>query len=174
MPLLLIPIGFALLVALWLVLLPLGLWQRYRRGRAQRRARPWSARLNLWSWALSVALFLSGSGLAGLWIEHAFMHAAAGALAGMLLGLVGWRLARVEPDGDGLRHTPNAVLVLALTLLLAARIAMGLWQLAHAGDTGAADWLARQAGLLAVGGLLLGHQVGYAWVLHRALAQRRT
>jgi hypothetical protein len=174
MPLLLIPLGFALLVALWLVLLPLGLWQRYRRGRAQRRARRWSARVNWWSWALSAVLFLAGTAFAGLWIERAFVHGAGGVLAGVLLGLIGWRLARVEPDADGLRHTPHAGLILALTLLLAARIALGLWQLAHAGDTGAADWLARQAGLLAVGGLLLGHQAGYAWALHRALARRRT
>lgn len=174
MPLLLIPLGLALLAALWLVLLPLGLWQRYRRGRAQRRARPWSARINLWSWALSVVLFLVGAAFAGLWVERAIVHGAGGVLAGTLLGWVGWRLARVEPDVDGLRHTPNAVLVLALTVLLAARIAIGLWQLAHAGDTGAADWLARQAGLFAVGGLLLGHQTGYAWALHRALARRRT
>ncbi|GHA79806.1 DUF1453 domain-containing protein [Cognatilysobacter bugurensis] len=174
MPLLLIPAGFALLVALWLVLLPLGLWQRYRRGRAQRLSRPWSARLNLWSWGLSLALFLAGAAFAGLWIAHAFAYASGGVLAGVVLGLFGWRLARVEPDPAGLRHTPNGPLVLGLTVLLAARIAMGLWQLAHAGDTGAVDWLARQAGLLAVGGLLLGHQAGYAWSLNRALARRRT
>lgn len=174
MPLLLVPLGLLLLVALWLVLLPLGLWQRYRRGRAQRRVRPWSARLNLWSWTLSVAMFLAGAAFAGIWIERAFVHAAVGALAGALLGLVGWRLARVEPDPVGLRHTPNAALVLALTLLLAARISLGLWQLAHAGDAGAVAWLARQAGLLAVGGLLLGHQMGYAWALRRAFARCRT
>lgn len=173
MPLLLIPLGLALLVALWLVLLPVGLWQRYRRGRASRLARPWTARIAAGAWAMSVALLLVGAAVAGAWIERAFVHAAAGMVAGVALGWIGWRIARVRPAPQGLWHTPSAPLVLALTLLLAARIGLGLWQFAQLGVHGAADWVAHQAGMLAVGGLLLGHQFGYAWALQRALAPRR-
>lgn len=172
MPLLLIPIGFALLVALWLLTLPLAVWQRYRRGRARRRVRAWALRLGAWSMLVSAAVFLAAAAAAGLWIERAFAQAALGVLGGTALGAAGARLARIERDAGGLFHTPNRWLALALTLVVAARIAFGLWHLPlwH-GDATDAAWLARQGGLLAVGGLLLGHYLGYAWALRWRLGR---
>lgn len=175
MPLLLIPLGLLLLVALWLVTLPLAIWQRYRSGRARRRVRAWALRFNAWSMAVSAAVFLAGAWIAALWIEHALAYAALGVLAGSVIGAVGGRLARVEREAGGVFHTPNRWLVLALTLVVAARIVFGLWQLPlwH-GDAAHAAWLARQGGLLAVGGLLLGHYLGYAWMLRWRLGREAT
>lgn len=172
MPLLLIPFGVALLVALWLVTLPLVMWQRYRRGRARRRLRPWAVRLNAWSMLVSTALFLVAAWIAGLWVERALAHAMAGVLGGIAIGVPGAWLARLEREAGGLFHTPNRWLVLGLTLVVAARIAYGLWHLPlwH-GDATHAAWLARQGGLLAVGGLLLGHYLGHAWALRWRLGR---
>jgi hypothetical protein len=170
--LLALPLGLALLVALWLVTLPLAVWQRYRCGRARRRVRGWALRLNAWSVLVSTALFLGGAWIAQLWIERALAQAAAGVLGGIAAGAIGAQLARVERDGGGLFHTPNRWLVLALTLVVAARIGYGLWHLPlWYGDATHAAWLARQGGLLAVGGLLLGHYLGYAWALRWRLAR---
>jgi hypothetical protein len=173
MPLLLIPLGIALLVALWLVTLPLAVWQRYRRGRARRPARGWAMRLNAWSMLVSAAVFLVGAWVVELWVERALAHAAAGVLVGIAVGTAAAWLARIERDAGTLFHTPNRWLVLALTLAVAARIAYGLWHLPlwH-GDPTHAAWLARQAGLLGVGGLLLGYHLGYAWALRWRLARR--
>lgn len=62
-------------------------------------------------------------------------------------------------------RTPNRWLVLGVSLLLAARIALGLW-LAWADGTqaGAIAWLTR-GGLLGVGGVLLGYACATAWGL---------
>lgn len=172
MPLLLIPLGLALLVALWLLTLPLAVWQRYRRGRARQRARPWAVRINAWSLLLSAALFLLGAWFAALWVDRAVAHAALGLLAGLALGWLGLRIARIELEPGAMFHTPNRWLVLVLTCAVAARIAFGFWHLAQwQGDAGQAAWLARQGGLLAFGGLLLGYHLGYAWALRHRIGR---
>lgn len=172
MPFLLIPLGLALLAALWLVTLPLVVWQRYRRGRARQRVRGWALRLNAWSMLVSAAVFLVGAWIAGLWIGHALAQASLGVLVGSAIGVAGAWLARIERDAGGVFHTPNHWLVLALTLVVAVRIAYGLWHLPlwHDDVTHSA-WLARQGGLLAVGGLLLGHYLAYAWALRWRLGR---
>ena len=166
MPLLLLPLLVACLVLLWLLLMPLALWQRYRLGRARRRAVRWVATLNAWSLLLSVALFLTGAWVAGHWVDAALAHAGAGLLAGLVLGAVGLGLTRFESTAQGTFYTPNRWLVLALTLVVAARIAYGLYRMEQAWVAGAhAAWLSQQGGVLAVGGLLLGHYLAYAWGL---------
>jgi len=173
MPLLLLPLLVACLVLLWLLLVPLALWQRYRSGRARRRAVRWVATLNAWSLLLSAALFLAGAWVAGVWVDAALAHAGSGLVAGAALGLAGLALTRFENTAQGLFYTPNRWLVLALTLVVAARIAYGLYRMeqAWAGDAHAA-WLSQQGSVLAVGGLLLGHYLAYAWGLRWRL--RRT
>jgi hypothetical protein len=170
MPLLLLPLLVVALVLLWLLLLPLGLWQRYRLGRARRRALPWLAALNAWSLSVSVAVFLASAWLAGHWIDAALPHAVAGLGAGVLLGLIGLALTRFEATPQGLYYTPNHWLVLGLTLIVAARLAYGAVRMAQAWATEAqAAWLGQQGSLLAVGGLLLGHYLAYAWGVRRRL-----
>jgi uncharacterized membrane protein YidH (DUF202 family) len=170
--LLLLPLLVVALVVLWLLLLPLALWQRYRMGRARRRAVPWVAGLNAWSLLVSALVFVFSAWMAGYWVDAALPHAAVGLAAGLVLGFVGLALTRFEATQRGLYYTPNRWLVLALTLVVAARIAYGLFRMeqAWAADAHAA-WLSQQGSVLAVGGLLLGHYLGYAWGLRRRIPQ---
>lgn len=170
MPLLLLPLLAAAVLALFVLLWPFAMWQRYRAGHARRRARPWQVRVNAALLLLSTGLFLAGAWLAGHWIEAALRHAAAGLAAGLLAGILGLALTRFEAQPRGLYYTPNRWLVLALTLVVAARVVFGLLRFgqAWAGDAQAA-WLAQQGGMLAVGGLVLGHYLAYAWGLRRRL-----
>ena len=168
--LLLLPLLVVALALLWLLLLPLALWRRYRLGRARRRALPWLVALNAWSLLVSVALFLASAWLAGHWVDAALPHALAGLAAGLLLGLVGLALTRFEAMPQGLYYTPNRWLVLGLTLIVAARIAYGAVRAAQAWVAAEqAAWLGQQGSLLAVGGLLLGHYLAYAWGVRRRL-----
>ena len=175
MPLLLLPLLLLGFVLLWALLLPLGLWQRYRRGRARRRAMPWAVRLNSWLLVGSAGLLLLTAWLVGHWVEAALQHAMLGLLLGVLVGVVGLWLTRFEPpmslSGGELYYTPNRWLVLGLTLVVAVRIGFGLLQALQiwGGPDAHAGWLARQGSLLAVGGLLLGHYLAYSWGLRRRL-----
>jgi hypothetical protein len=170
--LLLLPLLVVALVLLWLLLMPFALLQRYRMGRARRRAVPWVASVNAWSLLVSVLVFLFSAWLAGHWVEAALRHAIGGLGMGVLLGFAGLALTRFEATPQGLYYTPNRWLVLALTLVVAGRIAYGLLRMeqAWATDTHAA-WLSQQGGVLAVGGLLLGHYLAYAWGLRRRIRQ---
>lgn len=174
MPLLLIPALLLCFLALLLLLWPLGLWQRYRSGRARRRARPGWATLNAAGLLLSSALLLAGAVLAGIWIEGAAWNAAAGLLAGLLTGAAGLWLARFEAGNGQLHYTANAWLVLALTVLVAARVALAAWQAWYRAFEGVPapvpwPWLAQPASLWAMGGLLLGYHLAFALGLRRKL-----
>ena len=170
--LLLVPLALLALVALWVVLLPFGLWQRYRLGKARRRALRWAVHVNAWALAVSIVLFLAGAWLGGHWIAGALPHAALGLASGTALGIVGVWLSRFEHTERGLYYTPNRWLALGLTLLVAGRIALGLWQAwHHLRGGGAAQSLPDdQASLLAIGGLLLGYYAAYAFGVRRRLA----
>lgn len=174
MPLLLLPLLLLCFALVWALLLPLGLWQRYRRGRARRRAVPWAVRLNSWLLLGSTGLFLLAAWLVGHWVEAALPHALAGLLLGVLAGILGLWLTRFEPaiaGQGGFYYTPNRWLVLGLTLVVAVRIVFGLAQAMQLWDGAEnhATWLERQGSLLAVGGLLLGHYLAYGWGLRRRL-----
>jgi hypothetical protein len=67
MPLLIVPLVVLVLLALWLLLLPVSLWQRYRMGKARRRARPWLVRFNAWALLVSLLLFVAGMALTNVW-----------------------------------------------------------------------------------------------------------
>lgn len=171
MPLLLVPFLLLLVVALALLLWPLGLWQRYRHGRARRRARHWVATLQAGALTVSVVLLLAGAWLAGRWIDGALANAALGLAAGAALGVAGVAMTRFEPGPDALHYTPNPWLVLALTLLVAGRALLGAWQAWHRFVAGEAamrlpwPWLESHASLWAMAGLLLGYHALYAWRL---------
>ena len=171
MPLLLLPVLLVGLVLLWLLLLPLLLRQRYRLGRARQRAFGWVVGANAWLLLLSAALMLAGAWMGQRWIADALASTAAGLAAGILLGLLGVRLAAFESTAKGLFHTPNRWLVLLLTLAVAVRIALGMWQgwlhLRAGGEVH--GLLAEQGSLFALGALLLGYYLAYAWGLRRVL-----
>ncbi|MGJ4802854.1 DUF1453 domain-containing protein [Luteimonas sp. SDU82] len=174
MPLLLIPALLLCFVVLLLLLWPLGLWQRYRAGRARRRARPGWVTFNAAGLLLSSALFLAGAAFAGIWIGGAAWNAGVGLVAGLATGAVGLWLARFEAGNGQLHYIANPWLVLALTLLVAARVALGAWQAWHRAWEGLPapvpwPWLAEPASLWAVGGLLLGYHLAFALGLRRKL-----
>ena len=169
--LLLIPLLILAVLALWAVLLPFSLWARYRTGRARRRAVGWVVGGNAWLLLVSVAVFLAGAGIAGIWLPHAPRDAGLGLLVGIAVALLGLALTRFEGVGRELWFTPNKWLVLALTGVVAARLLAGLWlgwrKMFGEGADPAAIWQA--GGLLAIGGLLLGYYLAYTWGLRARL-----
>ena len=171
MPLLLLPLLLLALVALWACLLPLALLNRYRRGRARRRAVGWVVGGNAWLLAGAAVLFLASGLVLGLWHPLAPVEAAIGLLCGMALGWLGLRLTRFEATPRGFMYTANRWLVLGLTVLVAMRLALALWQGWHLwqADAATAQWLDAQAGLLLAGGLLIGHYLAYTWGLRQRL-----
>ncbi len=172
MPLLIVPLVILILLVLWLLLLPLSLWQRYRLGKARRRAWPWMVKLNAWALLFSACVFLASMALTNFWWPGALGYALAGLGIGLGAGIPGLWLSRFENTAQGLFYTPNPWMALGLTLLVAARIAMGLVEMWR-------HWQGREAlsiipaldhaSLFAVAGLLIGYYFSYAWGLRRRL-----
>lgn len=171
--LLLVPLLVAGVFALWVVLLPLAITQRYRHGRARQRVQPWAVGANAWLLALSALVFLAGAWALGHWMPGALRDAVAGLAAGALVGVAGLRLDAFEATPQGFFRTPNRWLVLGLSLLLAARIVMGAWLAwRDAAGSDTLQWLTR-GGLLGVAGVLLGYALATAWGL-RARMRRHS
>jgi hypothetical protein len=175
MPLLIVPLVVLVLLALWLLLLPLSLWQRYRMGKARRRARPWLVRFNAWALLVSLLLFMASMALTNVWWPGALAYATAGLGIGVVLGIAGLWLSRFETTSQGMFYTPHPWLVLALTLLVAGRIALGfveLWRYWQGRDSLALVPVLDHASLFAVAGVLLGYYLAYTWGLRRRLPPR--
>ncbi|MBN6150438.1 DUF1453 domain-containing protein [Xanthomonas sp. AmX2] len=171
MPVLLaIPLAIVIALAVTAVLLPLSLLQRFRYGTSRRQARGWLAGVQFWSALVSSALLLGFAAVAGHWWPNAGSYALAGWGGGLLLGWLGIASSRFEPTPQGLYYTPNLWLVLALTLMVVARIVAGLVQGWRTWTQDAAwplhGWMSH-ASLLAAGALLLGYASAYAWLLRR-------
>jgi len=167
--LLLIPLLVIGLFALWVVLLPLSIFQRYRLGKARRRVQPLFVSVNAWLLAAATLVFLAFAAVAGRWITDALVDAAAGLAVGVLVGMLGLALDRNEWSNGAMFRTPNRWVVLGLALLVLGRIAMGAWlAVADAPATGMTAWVTR-GGMIAVGGILLGYGLATAWGLRRRL-----
>ena len=173
MPLvLLVPLLVAGVFALWVLLLPVLVVQRYRLGKARRRVQPWGVRVNAWLLAASALAFAAFAWVMSNWVDDALVDAMAGLGIGAVVGLVGLALDRFERTPDGMFRTPNSWLVLVLSALLAGRIALGLWLAWSDGPAaGTAAWITR-GGLIGVGGVLLGYAVATAWGLRFRVARR--
>jgi hypothetical protein len=171
-PLLLVPVLFVLAV---LVLIPLAIVQRYRVGTSRQRARGWLATINLAGIALSVALFLAAAAVTSIWVHEALIYTVAGLIGGCALGIIGLRLTRWEPAPGVLYYTPNRPLVLAITLVVMARLMYGFWRGWQAWDAGLDDatWFAAAsvAGSMAAGAVVLGYYLAY-WSGVRARLRR--
>lgn len=173
--LLLLPLLVVGIVLLWALLLPVLLVQRYRIGKARRRQLGWVVSANAWMMLPSVALFLLGAWVSEHWINGALAWAGAGLGVGIVLGILGLWTSRTERLADGLYLTPNRWLVLGLTVLVAARIALGLWQAwwhwRHGLEPGSG--LASPASVLGVGGVLLGYYLAMNWGIRARLRSHR-
>jgi hypothetical protein len=174
MPLLIV--AFTLFVILAAIALtPFAIVRRYRLGTARRRARGWTATLNVAGLAFSSALFLAGAGITSVWVPNALTLTLMGFVSGCLLGLVGLAVSRWEPLPGSLHYTPNRWLVLGITLVVTARLAFGFWRTWHAwsatSDYG--SWVAESgvAGSLAAGAVVLGYYLTYWLGVRRRLGR---
>lgn len=168
------------LIVLALVLLvPFSIVQRYRLGTRKRRARGWLAAVNAAGFGSSLLVALAGAALASRWVPGAFAYALAGTAAGCVLGLAGLLVTRWERETDVLHYTPSRTLVLAVTLLVAARLLYGWVRMYSAWTTheGSGGWLAHAGaeGSVAAGALVLAYYFTY-WlgIRQRLLAHART
>lgn len=146
-------------------LMPLSLVLRYRASTARRMARGWVAALNVAALMVSVALFLSAAAVTTFWAPAALRYALGGLATGMLLGLLGLWWSRWEAAPGSLHYTPNRWLVLAIMLVVGARLAYGLWRAWHAWQAAGGDesWLAAAgvAGSLGAGAVVLGYYLTF-------------
>ena len=161
-----------------LALMPLSLFLRYRASTARRMARGWVAAINVVAIAASSSLLLAAAALTALRVPRAFTYTLLGLAGGCALGLVGLALSRWETTPRGLHYTPSRALVLAIMLLVASRMAYGLWRAWHAWHRAPNEtsWLAASgaAGSLAAGAVVLGYFLAYnAGVWSRFRRHRR-
>jgi hypothetical protein len=158
------------------VLIPLTLVQRYRAGTTRRRARRWLVTINVSGISVSIVLLLTGAALSNLWVPHAFAFACAGLAAGMLVGFIGLALTQWDLTRGELHYTPNRWLVLAITTLIAARIAYGFWRAWHVWQSpgGGATWAAATgvAESLSAGAVILGYYLVYWLGVRRRIGVR--
>jgi hypothetical protein len=175
-----VPILLLLLVVLGvtvavLLLIPVSLALRYRAGKARRPARGWVARFNIAGLLVSCVMYAITAGIVSFWTPGTLTYALAGLLTGALLGGAGLALTRWEPTGDTLYFTPNAAIVLIVTLIVAIRIAYAAWRVWHAWEVGShamgvAEGVRES---LAVTGTVLGYYLTYwAGVLRRIRSSR--
>jgi hypothetical protein len=166
-PILIVFAAVLITVVAAVALAPIGLVQRYRAGTARRVARRWVATLNIAALSLSVTLFLAGAAVSNYWAPGAFVYSLGGVAAGILLGFAGLALTRWESSPGRLHYTPNRQLVLAITLIVVARLAYGLWRLWHGWQIGSDERVglvqSSVPGSLAVGALVLGYTLSY-WI----------
>lgn len=148
-----------------IALMPLVLIQRYRAGKARRQARPWLVKLNVATMTFSAVCFVISAAFTTIWIPRSLSGAAIGLIAGLLLGGIGLAMTRWEATGRTLHYTPNAVLILLVTLIVSARLVYGLIRsvaAAQAGMSGTA--LVTAFGVpesLAAGAAVLGYYLAY-------------
>jgi len=168
----LIFLAIALLLAP-ILLMPLSLVIRYRAGTARRQARGWVATLNSVGLVISTSLFLMGAALTSIWVPHALGYSLLGLLGGIALGIVGLWISRWEHRPDSLHYTPNRWLVLAVTLLVTARVLYGFWRGWHTVQdaAGGPSWVTTfgVAQSMAAGALVLGYYLSYWMGVRRRL-----
>lgn len=178
MPLLLLALVLVL-PFLMVAFVPVSLFLRYRASTARRQARGWIAAINVVAFGISAGLFLTVAAMTNLWVPRAFTFALAGLAGGGVLGLLGLWLSRWEATPHSLHYTPSRWLVLAIMLVVASRMAYGLWRAWHAwhagGATSAGSWLANAgaAGSLAAGAVVLGYFLAYHAGVWRRLRRHR-
>jgi hypothetical protein len=167
MPLLLAVLLVPLLV---IVLIPVALVQRIRRGRMRRQARGWVITANTIGVTLSTAMFLIGALITSRWAPDVLPYSLAGLGVGAALGLLGFVLTRWEIVRGVVHYTPNRWLVLAVTLVVAARILYGGWRTWAAWRAGVEEMAAVAASgiamSMAAGAVVLGYYLIY-WIAVR-------
>lgn len=162
MPLILLVLLVPLVV---LALTPVLLLQRYRAGTARRPARRWLVMLAVVSTGLSAVFLLLSSAFTNIWVTDAFGDTALGLAGGCTLGLVGLAVTKWEPTARSLHYTPNRLMVLVITLLIAGRILFGIYRAGAAAQSGMTGGeIAAAFGVaesLGVAGFVIGYYLAY-------------
>ena len=104
MPLLLALLLIPLLV---IVLIPVSLVVRIRRGTMRRQARRWVVTANTIAVTLSTAMFLIGALITSRWVPEVLGYSLGGLGLGAVLGLIGFALTRWESSRGVVHFTPN-------------------------------------------------------------------
>jgi hypothetical protein len=109
-------------------------------------------------------------------VPDALRYTVGGLGAGCLLGIAGLWLTRWEPSLGTLHYTPNRLLVLAITLLVAVRVMYGFWrgwESWRAGVSGESWFVAAGvAGSLAAGAIVIGYYLTYWFGVRRRLKRQ--
>jgi hypothetical protein len=174
------PLLFALLLIplLVVVLIPVSLLVRIRRGTMRRQARGWVMTANTIAVTISTAMFLIGALITSRWVPDALRYSLGGLALGAVLGFIGFALTRWESSRGAVHYTPNRWLVLTLTVIVAARIFSGFWRVGAAWQAGveqigavAASGIAMS---MAAGAVVLGYYLIYWIAVRRRLRSSRT
>lgn len=171
--LLVIALALVLMIAFVALAVPWSILRRYQAGASRRRARWWVVSLNLYAVVISASILLTSAGVSSVWIPKAFSYTLAGLAGGCLLGFIGLLTSQWEAVPGRLHYTPNRLLILAITLLVSARIFYGFWRAWNAwrvtSDT--ATWLAESgaAGSMGAGAVVLGYYLIYWMGLRRRI-----
>lgn len=177
MPLLLVLVLILMMIALFVITLPLMIIQRYRGGTARRRARSWIVGLNLLAALTSIAIFLTVAAVSSVWIPGAFTYTLGGLGAGLVLGVIGLMVSRWETTPQALHYTPNRWLILTITVVVAVRLGYGFWRGWTAWQTTGegTSWVAASgaAGSMAAGAVVLGYYAVYWTGVRRRLREHR-
>ena len=178
MPVVLALLAVVLLFILFLLFIPFSLVMRYRTGTARQLARGWVATTNMIAIGVSVALLLPTAAVTSYWVPGALTYTLGGMAAGCVLGLLGLALSRWETTHRTLHFTPNRWLVLAILLVVTARIAYGFWRAWNAwGDTPAdTSWLteAGVAGAMGAGAVVVGYYLAFWWGVRRRFRRHQS
>lgn len=172
-------IALAIVIVLaFIALIPLSLILRFRAGTMRRRATGWVIALNFFGTMISVLLFLLGAAITTNWVPGTLTYTAAGLAIGNVLGIAGLALTRWEVASGRLHYTPNRWLVLAITLVVTARVAYGFyrsWEAWQATLNGMA-WVAASgvAASMSAGAVVLGYYLIYWAGVRRRLRRRLT
>jgi hypothetical protein len=163
-PLLLVPVLVILAV---IALIPISIVQRFRVGTARRTARGWVAGLNLFAVLFSIAFFVLGAFITSQWVPEALTYALIGLAVGAALGAAGLLLTRWEYVNGRLHYTPNRWLILAITLIVAARVFYGFWRSweAWSASVNSLAWVTASgvATSMSAGAVVLGYYAIY-WI----------
>lgn len=164
MPLLLLGI---FIVLAFIALIPFSLIQRFRMGTMRRRAVRWVIALNAIGTFVSVLFFLVSAAITTHWFPGTLTYTAAGVAAGGVTGLFGLALTRWEVGGGRLYYTPNRWLVLAITVVVAARVFYGFYRSYQAWQAtlDRMAWVAASgvATSMSAGAIVLGYYLVY-WI----------
>jgi RsiW-degrading membrane proteinase PrsW (M82 family) len=160
----LIALGIFIVLAV-IALIPFSLIQRFRRGSMRRRALRWVIGLNFAGTLISAALFLVGAAITSRWVPGTFSYTAGGLAIGCVLGVAGLALTRWETAGGRLHYTPDRWLVLAITLVVTARVFYGFYRSYQAWQASVdrMAWVAASgvAASMSAGAIVLGYYLVY-------------